>query len=153
MTETIETTSGHRADDIRRMLHVSGTWFGTDLDGNQYWALDGKAYRDTSATLDCLGDYFAFAAKTRQPDGALRVTGQVPFDTFASVYTAELEKAVRSRPSEYAWPVDMVPSVAGRMMIALRAKTANKDSHAFRATCKRFGIKHTYQAIYAALGI
>ena len=73
------------------------------------------------------------------------------FDTFAQVYTEELEKAVLKYPEEYVWPVENVPTVAAKMIQAFRAGTYNKDSRAMKATCKRLNIKHTYTAINAYL--
>ena len=73
------------------------------------------------------------------------------FDTFAQVYTEELEKAVLKYPEEYTWPVETVPTVAAKMVQAFRAGTYNKDSRAIKATCKRLNLKHTYKEINAYL--
>lgn len=73
------------------------------------------------------------------------------FERFGSTYTVELERAVREHPDEYVWPVEEVPTVAARMLDAIQHKSFNKDSRAIKSTCKAFGIKHTYQAIYAWL--
>lgn len=70
-------------------------------------------------------------------------------ERFEAVYREELPKAVLKYPEDYAWPVEQAPVVADKMMRALDAGTFNKDSRAFRATCKVLGIKHTYQAIRA----
>lgn len=67
------------------------------------------------------------------------------------VYREELERVVRERPTEYAYGVDNVPVVADRMIAAMQRGSYNKDGLAFKATCKRLGIKHTYTAINAAI--
>ena len=69
------------------------------------------------------------------------------FDTFAKIYTKELEKAVLKFPEEYVWPVENIPVVAQMMIQAFRAGTYNKDSKAIKATCKRLNVKHTYKEI------
>ena len=63
------------------------------------------------------------------------------------VYAEQLEKAVREHPQEYAYPVDQVPTVVQRMRGAIQENRFNKDSTAFRQTCKVLKIKHTYKAI------
>jgi hypothetical protein len=73
------------------------------------------------------------------------------FALFGAVYRVELERAVKEHPEEYGWPVENVPVVVDRMMAAIRAETFNKDSRAIRATCKAFGLKHTYKALRAWL--
>ena len=73
------------------------------------------------------------------------------FALFAAVYRIELERAVIDHPEEYGYPVEAVPVVVGRMLDAIRAHTFNKDSRALKATCKAFGLKHTYKALYAWL--
>lgn len=71
--------------------------------------------------------------------------------TFLGIYSEELKRAREERPDEYAWPVDELPRVLKRMTDALIRGTYNKDSIAIRRTCKRLGIKHTYQAINASI--
>ena len=68
-------------------------------------------------------------------------------ETFIKVYAEQLEKAVRERPEEYGWPFENVPAVVEKMKAAIKARTYNKDSRAFKGTCKILGIKHTYTAI------
>lgn len=67
------------------------------------------------------------------------------------IYREELANAVRDYPNEYAWPIDQVPVVADRMVDAMKRGSYNKDGRAFKATCRRLGIKHTYTAINAAI--
>lgn len=69
-------------------------------------------------------------------------------EKFEAIYREELLKAVAAHPDQYAYSIDHCPTVANRMMAALD-RSYNKDSHAFRATCERLGIKHTYAAINA----
>lgn len=66
---------------------------------------------------------------------------------FSEVYTKNLEKAVRERPDQYNWPVANVPTVAAKMLAAVDRGSHNKDSLAFKWTCKELGIRHTYKAI------
>ena len=68
-------------------------------------------------------------------------------NTFIKEYAKQLELAVRNYPNEYGWPVENVPVVVERMRAAIQAKKYNKDSRAFKATCKVLGIKHTYKDI------
>jgi hypothetical protein len=68
-------------------------------------------------------------------------------DTFMSVYERHLRAAHTSCPEQYKWPLSELPQVLQRMRIAIQKGSMNKDSHAFKATCKELGIKHTYIAI------
>jgi hypothetical protein len=70
-------------------------------------------------------------------------------ETFMVEYAKQLEKAVREHPEEYLWPIEHVPEVVARMREAIKTGTYNKDSGAFKQTCKVLGIKHTYKAIAA----
>lgn len=70
-------------------------------------------------------------------------------DNFITIYSEELYKAVKEHPEYYAFGLEGVPVCLERMIRALKGKTYNKDGFAFKATCKRLGIKHTYQAINA----
>lgn len=78
---------------------------------------------------------------------------ETPIERFEAIYRDELEAAVRDHPEEYTWPIERVPSVAQKMIAAIRNNTYNKDGRAIKATCKRLGVKHTYTAIAAYLGI
>lgn len=72
------------------------------------------------------------------------------FDLFIKVYAEELAVAVRDHPDEYVgapWPDAKTAQVVYRIGNAIKARTYNKDSRAFRATCKRLGVAHTYKAI------
>lgn len=70
---------------------------------------------------------------------------------FMAVYKEELERAVREHPDEYHYPFSDVPTVVARMGAAIEKGSFNKDGRAFKGTCKRLGIKHTYAAIAAWL--
>jgi hypothetical protein len=66
---------------------------------------------------------------------------------FAECYERNLRKALKTRPDKYMWPVENVPVVVKKMLDAVDRGSFNKDSLAFKWTCKELGIKHTYQAI------
>lgn len=68
-------------------------------------------------------------------------------DTFMKVYEECLRAAITSHPEEYRYGLDAIPGVLERMRVAICNGSYNKDSRAFRATCKKLGIKHTYSAI------
>lgn len=71
---------------------------------------------------------------------------------FAEVYRAHLAAAVVSHPEEYAWPIENVPTVADKMIDAVRRDSFSKDGRAMRATFKALGVKHTYTALREWLG-
>lgn len=74
-------------------------------------------------------------------------------EAFMTVYAKHLE-ATRTKDTAgdyYCWPVSELPLVLGRMRQAIERGSFNKDSLAFKATCKELKIKHTYQAIRAFL--
>ncbi len=66
---------------------------------------------------------------------------------FLDCYYQNLLKARREYPEEYAWPDSEMSVVFNRMTKAIKTGTFNKDSRAFKATCKELKIKHTYTAI------
>jgi hypothetical protein len=67
---------------------------------------------------------------------------------FLEVYSEELAKAVKAYPDEYPWHKDTpVVVVSEKMAHAIRKGTFNKDGRAFKGTCKRLGLAHTYKAI------
>ena len=63
------------------------------------------------------------------------------------VYEQKLVEAITKHPELYAYPMSEVPFIASRMREAFECGSYSKDSHAIRATCKHFGVKHTYTAI------
>lgn len=71
---------------------------------------------------------------------------------FLSQYKTELTNAVRNFPDEYMFSVDDVPIVFDRMSSAFKRNSYNKDGRAWKATCKFFGIPHTYKAINQFVG-
>ena len=66
-------------------------------------------------------------------------------------YANQLRQSVTQNYGLYAYDLSEVPAVAGRMAVAFERGSYNKDSHAIRATCHAFKIKHTYKAIDAFL--
>lgn len=66
---------------------------------------------------------------------------------FILVYTQELTRAVADHPAEYGFPVANVPTVVEKMRAAIEVGSFNHDGRAFKATCKRLGIKYTRRAI------
>ncbi len=68
-------------------------------------------------------------------------------DTFLAQYRSDLEQAVIDHNEDYGYGIERVPEVFGRMVAAIDRGSFNKDSRAFKATCKKLGIKHTYKAI------
>jgi len=68
-------------------------------------------------------------------------------DGFMAVYAEELPRVIKENPDEYAYPVSLAPTVVERMRKAIEERTYNHGGLAFKATCKRLGIKHTRKAI------
>jgi hypothetical protein len=66
---------------------------------------------------------------------------------FMSIYATNLSLARKLYPEGYCWPDSEFQTVIKRMTDAVERGSYNKDGHAFRATCKDLGIKHTYKAI------
>ena len=66
---------------------------------------------------------------------------------FLDVYRGHLFKSVTEQPNYYAWPISDFDKVFERMSKAIERGSFNKDSKAFKDTCKELGIKHTYKAI------
>ena len=85
-------------------------------------------------------------AKFTQPQPPVQ-----PINRWMDTYIAELTKAHAAHPADYVWPIEQIGTVAGKMREAFIRNSFNKDSHAIKATCKHFGIKHTYAAIKAFL--
>ena len=71
--------------------------------------------------------------------------------TLKAVYAEELAKARDRYQADYVWPASDLPLVVQRMNAAIDRMSFNKDSPAWKATCKRLGIAHTYKAIRAYL--
>lgn len=66
---------------------------------------------------------------------------------FKLTYFKHLALCRIETPSQYAWSESELPQVISRMNKAIEAGSFNKDSDAFKRTCKELGIKHTYKAI------
>ncbi len=73
-------------------------------------------------------------------------------DLFLATYKEELIKSHNETPENYAWPISELDVVFSRMRAAIERGSFNKDSRAFKATCKRLKIKHTYRDIETFLG-
>jgi hypothetical protein len=68
-----------------------------------------------------------------------------------TVYEAKLIEAINNYPAEYRFSASMAPTVAGKMRAAIINQSYSKDGRAIKATCKHFGIPHTYTAINSFL--
>lgn len=68
-------------------------------------------------------------------------------DLFKKVYRDELLKAHTKNPKDYSWSLNEFDEVLKRMYSAIDRLSFNKDSAAFRSTCKALGIRHTYNDI------
>lgn len=77
---------------------------------------------------------------------------QSNFELFISEYRKQLAAAIVEHPDEYRYPISELDAVMGRMSKAIASKSFNKDSRAFRATCKALKIKHTYRDIETFIG-
>lgn len=73
------------------------------------------------------------------------------FAGFSDIYHEELARAVREHNDEYGFPLAQTSIVADKILAAVRLGNYNKDGRAFRATCRRLQIPHTYTAIRAYL--
>ena len=62
---------------------------------------------------------------------------------FLDTYKKELLNSVTKHPEEYSWTIDSLDDVFNRMSKAIVSGSFNKDSKAFKATCKTLRIKHT----------
>lgn len=69
------------------------------------------------------------------------------FQCFLDIYKENLIKEVQNNPNEYAWSLDQLETVFSRMSSAIERGSFNKDSKAFKNTCKELKIKHTYKDI------
>ena len=76
---------------------------------------------------------------------------QQKLEIFQASYTRNLARAVVERPQDYQWPIEELPTVTARMLAAIGRGSYNKDSYAFRWTCKELGLPFTYKAINAYL--
>lgn len=68
-------------------------------------------------------------------------------ELFKQTYAKNLTQALKDYPNEYFWNESELPEVLERMYSAIDRITFNKDSRAFKKTCKELNIKHTYKAI------
>lgn len=77
----------------------------------------------------------------------LRIIHTGNFQCFMEVYRENLIKAHNESPQDYAWSLADLDLVIERMTRAIEKGSYNKDSVAFKKTCKELGIKHTYKDI------
>lgn len=68
-------------------------------------------------------------------------------DLFLNTYKIELKRSRIANPDMYAWPIAELEEVFKRMRDTIQHGSFNKDSYAFKATCKALKIKHTYRDI------
>ena len=68
-------------------------------------------------------------------------------ERFITVYRRHLRQAVLNAPETYSWHVDQLDDVMARMGPSIARGSFNKDSIAFKHTCRELGIPHTYKAI------
>ncbi len=73
-------------------------------------------------------------------------------DLFKRTYLKNLAIAHVAHPDQYAWPLSELDTVSQRMFAAIDKGSFNKNSHAFKMTCKELKIKHTYRDIETFLG-
>ena len=83
----------------------------------------------------------------------MEITTNNNLEKFSSIYKKELKNAINNYPQEYMYGLEKLDDVHSRMMLAVKNKSFNKDSRAFKSVCKELGIKHTYTAINQYLGI
>jgi len=69
------------------------------------------------------------------------------FECFMEEYEKQLRLSHDTEPQNYAWDISQMNEVVARMRVAIEKGSFNKDSSAFRRTCRKLGIKHTYKAI------
>ncbi len=73
-------------------------------------------------------------------------------ELFKETYLNQLKESHIKNPEQYAWAFDGLEMVAIRMFAAIDKGSFNKDSIAFKNTCKALKIKHTYRDIETFLG-
>jgi hypothetical protein len=73
-------------------------------------------------------------------------------ELFKSTYAIELEASYRANPDAYSCTIHDLVEVLDRMYKAIDRGSFNKDSQAFKNTCKQLKIKHTYRDIETFLG-
>lgn len=69
-------------------------------------------------------------------------------EKFLETYRKNLILAREKYPDQYHWPLSEIETVFHRMTVAIDRRIFNKDSHAFKWTCRELGIKHAYRAIH-----
>lgn len=77
---------------------------------------------------------------------------QTNLDRFFDVYEDCLLHCIDTYPDEYAYGPDTAKAIAAKFKAKVAAHGfggINKDGHAFKMTCKKLGIKHTYKAMEA----
>lgn len=79
-------------------------------------------------------------------NGALAVGAPGSLMRFQAAYEHELKKAIESNPSEYAYPVESVPTVAAKMVAAMARGRASL-SPAIKRAAKACDIHPTITGI------
>lgn len=68
-------------------------------------------------------------------------------EKFLEEYKKQLIISITANPEQYSWTIDTLEEVFGRMKAAIIRGSFNKDTPAFKRTCKVLKIKHTYRDI------
>jgi len=118
------------------MIKKSATHLG-EIDAVDYYILDGKIW--------CIANKSCFRFD-EDPAPFLRFF-RSNFQRFMETYRKHLEHTCRA--GDCGWDMSELPQVFQRMRNAILRGSFNKDSQAFRKTCKELGISHTYKAINA----
>ena len=66
-----------------------------------------------------------------------------PAEAFRAAYALELARQHKAHPEQYAWPIESLSEVVGKMMDALARGSANINSPAIKAACKACRFKPT----------
>lgn len=70
-----------------------------------------------------------------------------PQTAFRAAYALYLAKARNDKPESYAWPIEELPTIVDKMLVALARGGANIDSPAVKAACKACRFKPGIQRI------
>lgn len=68
-------------------------------------------------------------------------------ELFLITYRQFLLQEITKNPQDYSWKINEFDFVFERMRQAILKGSYNKDSIAFKNTCKELKIKHTYKSI------
>lgn len=73
------------------------------------------------------------------------------YETFLSVYGNHLKYYIQKYPNSYSYQIEEVPSVALKMVAALKKGSASIVSPAIRQTCKDLDIRCSVSSIVSYL--